>query len=191
MMRCAFLTLGCRLNQYDTQAIREEVLRLGYVEVSPKEEADLLVVNACTVTARAGERSGGMVRKLARRNPGATLLVTGCLTPGDREALSAIPEVRHIVGNEEKDQIPALLQGTPRRRSGRGRRSRGILRLRTSRFHGHTRAFLKVQDGCDERCTYCIIPFLRGRSRSRPRAAGDRAHGDPPAPLRRRSRGSG
>ncbi|MGE3166396.1 MAG: tRNA (N(6)-L-threonylcarbamoyladenosine(37)-C(2))-methylthiotransferase MtaB [Planctomycetota bacterium] len=163
---CAFVTFGCKINFYDTQAVREQVLDLGYAEVPAADGADLLVVNSCTVTARAGEKSTSAVRRLARRNPGATIIVTGCMTEAERRDLAEIPRVLHVVGNEEKDQIPALLQGAERR-VRRGRGGRDIFRLRTSRFAGRTRAFLKVHDGCDEFCSYCIIPLLRGRSKSR------------------------
>ncbi|MEE8142609.1 MAG: tRNA (N(6)-L-threonylcarbamoyladenosine(37)-C(2))-methylthiotransferase MtaB [Planctomycetota bacterium] len=165
-MRCSFVTFGCKINQYDTQALREAILELGYEEVAPRERADVVLVNCCTVTARAGEKGAAAVRRLARRNPGATILVTGCLTVEDRQAVTRIPGVRHVIGNEEKDQIPALLQGAELTRIG-DRRSRNIFNLRASRLRGHTRAFLKVQDGCDDFCTYCIIPFLRGKSHSR------------------------
>lgn len=166
MKRAAFVTFGCKINQYDTQAIREAVLDLGYEEVGASKGADLLVVNSCTVTEKAGEKGVAAVRRLARQNPGAQLLVTGCLAPEDRTALQSIPQVEFIVGNEEKDQIPALVQGHARVPVA-GRRSRNIFNLETSGFRGHTRAFLKVHDGCDDFCTYCIIPFLRGKSMSR------------------------
>lgn len=166
MKRVAFVTFGCKINQYDTQAIRESVLDLGYQEVSAGDDTDLLVVNSCTVTERAGEKGVAAVRKLIRRHPEAQMLVTGCLSPEDREALSGIPQVEFVVGNEEKDQIPALIQGNPIQ-PVRGRRSRNIFNLQASGFEGRTRAFLKVHDGCDDFCSYCIIPFLRGKSMSR------------------------
>ena len=168
------MTFGCKINFYDTQAIREAILDLGYREVPLRGEArdahglDLLVVNNCTVTARAGDRGAAAVRRLARQNPEAQIVVTGCLTEEDRRAVSVVPGVHFVVGNEEKDQIPALLQGAGLRPT-RGRRSRDIFELSASRFSHRTRAFLKVHDGCDSFCSYCIIPFLRGKSKSRTR----------------------
>ena len=167
--RCAFITFGCKINTYDTQAIREAVRELGYEESAAGEDPELLVVNACTVTDRAGVKSVAAVRRLSRRHPRARILVTGCMTEEDRAELARIDGVEHIVGNEEKDQIPALIQGQAPEPVGNVRRSRNIFKLRASRFHRQTRAFLKVHDGCDSFCSYCIIPFLRGKSKSRSR----------------------
>jgi threonylcarbamoyladenosine tRNA methylthiotransferase MtaB len=167
--RCAFVTYGCRLNQYDTQAIREELEELGVAEV-PEEEGslDLVVVNSCTVTARAGEKVEARVRALGRRHPEAQILVTGCVTDEDRSRLLELPGVEHIVGNEEKDRIASIVRGVGSPGEERRRRAdRSIFRLGVRRFAGHTRAFVKVQDGCDSFCSYCIIPYLRGSSRSR------------------------
>ncbi|MEM7165089.1 MAG: tRNA (N(6)-L-threonylcarbamoyladenosine(37)-C(2))-methylthiotransferase MtaB [Planctomycetota bacterium] len=164
---CAFLTFGCKINYYDTEALRDSVLDLGYREVAPNDSADLYVINSCTVTGNAGEKSTAAVRRLARRNPEATIVVTGCMTDEDRTALAAIPGVVHVIGNEEKDQIPALLQGAERQRR-KGRRGWNLVDLRTRRFVARTRAFLKIHDGCDEFCSYCVIPHMRGRSTSRP-----------------------
>ncbi len=164
--RCAFVTFGCKINSYDTQALRESILELGFREAPLAEGVDLVLVNSCTVTNTAGQKSVAAVRRLARRNPDAMVIVTGCMTEADRAALRAIPRVAHVVGNEEKDQIPALIMGGARVPT-RGRRSRSIFRLRASHFTGRTRAFLKVHDGCDSFCSYCIIPFLRGKSHSR------------------------
>lgn len=165
---CAFITYGCKINQYDTQAIREEILSLGYVESDSDRGLDLVVVNSCTVTARAGQKMENRVRTLARRNPRATIIVTGCLTEDDRTRLTSIPQVEHLIGNEEKDLIPAIVQGRSLPGERRARRAdRHIFDLGVSRFHGHTRAFLKVHDGCDSFCAYCVIPYLRGGSRSR------------------------
>ncbi len=165
---CAFITYGCRLNQYDTQAIREEVLNLGYEEIEGDRNLDLIVVNSCTVTQHSGDKVEGKVRSLAKGNPGATILVTGCLTESDRTRLALIPGVEHLVGNEEKDLIPAIVEGHARAGARKVRRhDRSIFDLGVSTFSGHTRAFIKVQDGCDSFCSYCIIPYLRGASRSR------------------------
>lgn len=167
MSTCAFVTFGCKINFYDTQALRETILDLGYAEVPPAQPADLYVVNSCTVTGRAGEKSSAAVRRLARKRPDSRIIVTGCMTDEERRELSEVDGVFHVVGNEEKDQIPALLQGVPRQ-VVKGRGGRQIFRLNAQRFEGRTRAFLKVHDGCDEFCSYCIIPHMRGRSKSRP-----------------------
>ena len=164
--KAAFVTLGCKINFYDTQAIRESVRQLGYRESNANGDVDLVVVNSCTVTDKAGGKSVAAVRRLARNNPHAKVIVTGCMTAEDRTALADIDQVQHVVGNEEKDQIPALIQGAPRGPAP-GRRSRNIFKLSANEFHHQTRAYLKVHDGCDSFCTYCIIPYLRGKSMSR------------------------
>ncbi|MFN0060501.1 MAG: tRNA (N(6)-L-threonylcarbamoyladenosine(37)-C(2))-methylthiotransferase MtaB [Planctomycetota bacterium] len=164
---CSFVTFGCKINQYDTQAIRETVLDLGYVEVADGAAADLYIVNSCTVTEHAGDKGVAAVRRLRARSPTSKILVTGCLSPEDRAQLKTVPGVEHVVGNEDKDQIPALLMGAEFVPS-KVRRSRRIFNLRASRFEGRTRAFLKVHDGCDDFCSYCIIPMVRGKSQSRP-----------------------
>ena len=152
-MKASFVTLGRKINFYDTQALREAIYDLGYEEAAAGESPDLLVVNSCTVTERAGAKAVSTVKRLARRHPDAAILVTGCMTEDDRRAIEAVDGVEWLVGNEEKDQIPALIQGA-KLRPVKGRRSRAIFDLSASRFHTHTRAFLKVHDGCDDFCTY-------------------------------------
>jgi threonylcarbamoyladenosine tRNA methylthiotransferase MtaB len=167
MPSCAFVTFGCKINQYDTQAIREEIIDLGYSESGEAEGVDLLVVNSCTVTERAGEKVLEKIRSLTRKNPNARIIVTGCMSETDRLRLEKIPEVVHLIGNEEKHRVAEVIQGEPLLATKPKRRSREIFNLKISGFEGRTRAFLKIQDGCDSFCSYCIIPYMRGSSRSR------------------------
>ncbi len=185
MPTCAFVTLGCKINQYETQAVREEILALGYEEVPPRDAADVYVVNACSVTQEAGSNSRRAVLRLARRNPAARIVVMGCSTPADRDQLREVPQVAVLVGNEEKGMVatflvegvrPGEFAGTARnrplpriRRRGDPWKGRDPMDLRITSFEGRVRAYLKVQDGCSSFCSYCIIPYLRGLSRSRPR----------------------
>lgn len=167
MPNCAFVTFGCKINQYDTQAIREEILDLGYHEVEKAEGVDLVVVNSCTVTERAGLKVEERVKSLTRKNPQADVIVTGCISEDDRQRLVGIPGVVHLVGNEEKHRIAEIVSGADLFDGPVKRKSREIFGLKISGFEGRTRAFLKIQDGCDSFCSYCIIPYLRGGSRSR------------------------
>ncbi|NRA76351.1 MAG: tRNA (N(6)-L-threonylcarbamoyladenosine(37)-C(2))-methylthiotransferase MtaB, partial [Planctomycetes bacterium] len=167
MPSCAFVTFGCKINQYDTQAIREEIIDLGYRESDVPVDTDLVVVNSCTVTERAGEKVHERVRSLAGKNPRATIIVTGCMTEDDRDRLNEIPAVVHLIGNEEKHRVAEVVQGEALLDKKPGRKSRDIFSLEVSDFAGRTRAFLKIQDGCDSFCSYCILPYLRGSSRSR------------------------
>ncbi|HUS59041.1 MAG TPA: tRNA (N(6)-L-threonylcarbamoyladenosine(37)-C(2))-methylthiotransferase MtaB [Planctomycetota bacterium] len=176
---CAFITLGCKVNQYDTQAIREQLLLLGYREVPPEQPADVYVVNTCTVTSISDTKGRKYIRRALRLNPRATVVVTGCSVDSDPELfarLAAAAEGRLIaVRNSAKLSIPSLFDAaTPAPPAAAEAPaapappaadtwSAGI-----SAFEGHTRAFVKIEDGCDNFCAYCIVPYVRGRVRSRP-----------------------
>ena len=167
----ALTTLGCKLNQYDTEALREQFVRAGFRCVAFTELADVYVVNSCTVTSKSDRDSRRLARQAKRRNPGAFVVMTGCYAQVSRQACSAIAEVDLVAGNAEKGDLLALL---PKRLRGGDAaevaRQDGFREQPVARFAEHTRAFLKVQDGCDARCAYCIVPLARGPSRSRPPA---------------------
>lgn len=171
MRRCAFVTLGCKANSYDTQVLREQVLAEGYQEVPADEPAELLVVNTCTVTHRSGRKSRQEIRRLIRQNPDATVVVTGCYAESDRAAVQALEGVDLVVGNAEKRRLTEMLRDLPSYQTpdalplwgpGGDPPAWGI-----SGFAGQTRAFVKIQDGCDVFCSFCIIPYVRGPVRSR------------------------
>lgn len=150
------VTLGCRTNQYESQAYRDQLLALGYQAAEEDEQADICIVNTCTVTESADSSSRHAVRQLARENGGAELLVTGCLAERKPDMIKQIAGVSHVVPNQEKDRL--LNRLFPEEE---------LPEFSIQHFEAHTRAFLKVQDGCNSFCTYCIIPYVRGRSRSR------------------------
>lgn len=162
----AFVTLGCKINQYETEAIREEILDLGYDEVPFSSAADVYVVNTCSVTATSGVKSRRYVQRAARANPTARILVVGCSSPAEKAQLARIPQVAVLAGNEEKAVVSGFLNGTWEPGAPVERDRADIFHLRISRSH-RTRANVKVQDGCNNFCSFCIIPFLRGRSQSR------------------------
>jgi len=164
----SFATLGCRLNQVDTQQLQTLLEARGFTTVDFDEPADVVVVNTCTVTARAEFSDRQMIRRAARVSPGAKLVVTGCwaqTSPGD---VAAMGEVDLVVGNGDKDRLPDLLDRVV---AGKTYVS-DIARARTvavppvARLQGRSRAFLKVQDGCQHRCAFCVVPLARGASRS-------------------------
>ena len=170
MPSVAFYTLGCKLNQYETEAIREIFLSLNYKEVPYTQIADYYIINTCTVTAKTNRRSRQLVYQAHRRNPQAKIIITGCYAQIASEELQKIPGVSLIIGNNEKSQLIEYLESNT---------SNNIfvedilqvkeyLPLQISQFTGYTRAFVKIQDGCDNFCTYCIVPYVRGPSRSRP-----------------------
>lgn len=170
----AFATLGCKLNQYDTSEIQALLEARGFRTVAFEEPAQLYVINTCTVTARADYSDRQAIRRAVARNPGAVVVVTGCYAQTNPEAVAKIPGVDLVLGTRDKYELPDLLDGLRKRvrplvRVGDvfERRSLPVIPLR--RFApGYTRAFVKVQDGCQHRCAFCIVPFARGGSRSQP-----------------------
>jgi threonylcarbamoyladenosine tRNA methylthiotransferase MtaB len=160
--RVRFVTYGCKANQYDTQVLREALLRRGMSESS--SDADLVLINTCTVTAEAGRKAKKLVRRLHREQPDVRIAITGCLAESEPEILRELPGVEWVLGNGEAKRPANFL-----RELGHevGPEELGIPAGITE-FAGHTRAFLKIQDGCDQACAFCIIPRVRGKSRSRP-----------------------
>jgi threonylcarbamoyladenosine tRNA methylthiotransferase MtaB len=156
-----FVTFGCKANQYDTQVLREALLRRGLRE---DDEGELVVINTCTVTEEAGRKARQLARRIARERPGTRIAMTGCLAEGEGELLRELPNVEWVFGNGEAKRPASFLRqlGFELDPEELGIPS-GI-----TEFAGHTRAFLKIQDGCDMDCAFCIIPRVRGRSRSRP-----------------------
>jgi len=150
------VTLGCKVNQYETEYVREGLARLGYREAENGEPADLCVVNTCTVTAEGDLKSRKVIRQLARQNPRAEIVVMGCYATRAPELVAALPGVAEVV--TDKRQLPELLA-----RFGLVDVPGGI-----SSFGGRHRAYVKVQDGCRMPCTYCIIPRVRPVLASRP-----------------------
>jgi threonylcarbamoyladenosine tRNA methylthiotransferase MtaB len=150
------VTLGCKVNQYETEYLREGFLRLGYREAEDEEAADVCVVNTCTVTSEGDLKSRRAIRQLARQNPGAEIIVMGCYATRAREEVSLLPGVVDVV--TDKRQLPDLLA-----RRGLVDLPKGI-----SRFGQRHRAYVKVQDGCRMQCSYCIIPTVRPVLWSRP-----------------------
>lgn len=149
-------TLGCRTNQYESQAYADQLEAMGYERAQEGEFADVCIVNTCTVTESADSSSRQAIRQLAKQNPGAEIVVTGCAAEKDPESFQKIPGVLRVISNKEKENLLPLTfpeESWPE--------------FAITQFEAHTRAFVKVQDGCNSFCTYCIIPYVRGRSRSR------------------------
>jgi threonylcarbamoyladenosine tRNA methylthiotransferase MtaB len=150
------VTHGCRTNQYETQGYRDQLEALGYQAAKEGDAADICIVNTCTVTESADASSRHSIRQLARENPGSQVVVTGCYAEQNPQAIQQLPGVTHVVPNKDKERLIASLFP-----------DEDVPEFSIKRFEAHTRAFLKVQDGCNSFCTYCIIPYVRGRSRSR------------------------
>ena len=165
----AFHTLGCKLNTYDTEWHREQFVDAGYIEVPFGECADVTVVNTCTVTGQGDAQSRQMLRRAHRVSPEGVVVATGCYAQTDPDALSDMPEVDIVVGTVEKTQLIDLVNST----CSLGRtfvtrtRATDFQDMDIYNFGARARAFVKIQEGCNEFCSFCIIPFARGRSRSR------------------------
>ena len=168
-----FTTFGCKVNQYETECISADFVRLGMTVTDAPSEADVIVVNSCTVTASGDSKSLYAVRKLRKINPHAVIVLTGCLPQADPQIEARIPEADIITGTRLRSRIPLLVQQFL---SDRQRNSEIAEYGRHDEFEiascgemtGRTRAFVKIQDGCNQFCSYCIIPYSRGRCRSKP-----------------------
>ena len=171
-MRVAVATLGCKVNQYDTATIETRLRSEGCTIVAFEPGADVYVVNSCTVTDRADAESRQLARRARRFNPAARVIMTGCFAQVNPTG-AAIPEVDHVVG---LNRLPDVLRAVRGEMAAAGQRvaaddlrtARQVNTIGADTFTGQTRAFLKIQEGCDLFCTFCIVPFSRGRSRSVP-----------------------
>jgi threonylcarbamoyladenosine tRNA methylthiotransferase MtaB len=152
------VTFGCRLNAYESEAIRARAAEAGL--------DDAVIVNTCAVTAEAMRQSRQTIRRLRRERPGARIVVTGCAAQTMPEQYAAMAEVDLVLGNAEKLNAASYSQFAARVQVGDIMAVRAAAAQRVDSFEGQTRAFLEVQTGCDHRCTFCIIPFARGNSRS-------------------------
>lgn len=175
MKKIAITTLGCKVNQFESAAFATGFEARGCELVPFQGEADVYVINTCTVTAKAGQQSRQLIRRVLNRHPGARILVTGCYAQMEPETvLNLAPEPVTIIGNGNKHLLveTALAEVNPDlvMLMGQIRRKTEICDLPVKRFKGRTRAYLRIQDGCDNFCSYCIVPFTRGRSRSLPLA---------------------
>ncbi|HSW86530.1 MAG TPA: tRNA (N(6)-L-threonylcarbamoyladenosine(37)-C(2))-methylthiotransferase MtaB [Rhabdochlamydiaceae bacterium] len=149
-------TLGCRTNQYESQAYADQLKKMGFSEAGEGEEAEVCIVNTCTVTESADSSSRHQIRLLAKQNPNSQVVVTGCLAERAPEEMDRIQGVSVVVPNQKKEHLLSFVFP-----------DEPIPEFSIEHFSAHTRAFVKIQDGCNSYCTYCIIPYVRGRSRSR------------------------
>lgn len=190
--KVAFYTLGCKVNQYDTQFLREQFLRNGYEEVAFESAADVYVINTCTVTSVADSKCRKAIRLAVKKNK--NVVVTGCYAQSSPGEIADIPGVTHVLGNYDKLDIirhleetktaepetntPPIIppQNCEEKYKEEGNTYVSVTNIsgqkeyepeRVSFFEGHTRAFLKVEDGCEEYCSYCKVPYVRGKVRSR------------------------
>jgi len=173
MITVAIATLGCKVNQFESEALMSALEQKGYGIVPFDEGADITIINTCTVTHRADFQSRQMIRRAFRSNPKSLIIVTGCYSQVEPEVMTKIEGVRYLLGNKEKGQIPELLplmqkDELPQIQVSDIQKETVFWDIPLHSFQRHTRAFLKIQDGCDAHCSYCIVPYARGPSRSLP-----------------------
>ena len=172
-MKVKFVTLGCKVNQYESEAMLEQLLSGGFQKADEKEPADVVVVNSCTVTATSDQKARKTLRRAKKENPDAVTVLTGCMPQafpqeaeqlleadivlGTRNRASLLPHILNYLSSKQR-----IVEITPHETGEK------FEPMTVSAFHGRTRAFLKIEDGCNRFCSYCIIPYARGRVRSKP-----------------------
>ncbi|QSX08389.1 tRNA (N(6)-L-threonylcarbamoyladenosine(37)-C(2))-methylthiotransferase MtaB [Alkalibacter rhizosphaerae] len=172
MKTAAIHTLGCKVNTYDSEAILELLKKDSYNIVEFEEKADVYIVNTCTVTNLGDKKSRQMIRRAKKNNPGAFVIVCGCYAQTASEELEGMPEVDLILGNDDRHRIVEFIEEgmasqTPFNAVKDIMKVREYEELHIDHLSGHERGFIKIQEGCDQFCTYCIIPYARGPVRSR------------------------
>ncbi len=190
-LKIHFNTMGCKVNQYDTEALKTIFMQKDHNIVNDPSEADVLVINTCTVTHLADRKARRNIRKLKRENPNSLVAVVGCYPQVQPEKVSAMPEVDIILGTDQRSKLAELVEAHFTEKSTKtttkttkstkkstetlaeinpSRKRNGYEALRVQSFNGmqRSRHFLKVQEGCDQFCAYCVVPFARGELRSRP-----------------------
>ena len=166
--KIAFFTVGCRLNQYETQAMAESLERRGFKRVDFSRPADIYLINTCTVTAQSDSSSRQAIYRARRRSPGAKLLLTGCYAQLQPKFLKSLAGVNLVFGNEQKKDIAQIVTALFNCEEINIGESQGEgFELEVSNHFKHTRALVKIQDGCNDNCSYCVVPRARGRERSR------------------------
>lgn len=169
MKKIAFYTLGCKVNQYETNAMKQKFIDSGYEVVEFEEKSDIYVVNTCTVTNMADRKSRQILRRAKQRNKNSLLVVVGCYVQVGKEELEQIEEIDVILGNNEKNEIVEYVEEYKRKSCfvSEINKPQEYKEFGNTTYTETVRAFIKVQDGCDNFCSYCIIPYARGRIRSR------------------------
>ena len=176
--RAAFLTLGCKVNQYETDAMEEILEKAGYEIVSFKETADVYIINTCSVTNMADRKSRQMIHRAKKNNPDAIIVAAGCYVQAAEEELAKKNEADILVGNNKKKDIAQILEEYFAAKGPEQEvpvvsevidinHTKEYEDLTIHKVNEHTRAYIKIQDGCNQFCSYCIIPYTRGRIRSK------------------------
>ncbi len=169
------MTLGCKVNQYESEAIAEAFTAAGFCVCSPEERCDVYVINTCTVTAESDRKAGQYIRRAITRNPEAFVLVTGCFSQVSPDTVAKLPGVDYICGNTDKLSVVGAAQALLQEGRKRKHPTLAVGDVQKAPFEpmrithfDRTRAYVKIEDGCENRCAYCTIPAARGKVRSKP-----------------------
>ena len=174
-MNITFYTLGCKVNQYETEVMREAFENKGHTVVSDSMPFDVIIINSCTVTAESDRKTRQAVNRFRKNYPNAIIVVTGCMTQAVKEKGEKLHNADVVIGNSLNGELPDIIEeykNTKQRivRWKEHNKTDNISLLCTEDFEERTRAFVKIQEGCNNFCTYCIVPYARGRVRSKPLA---------------------
>ncbi len=172
-MKVFFAGFGCKVNQYETESIKADFISEGFETADEITSADVIVINSCTVTSSGDSKSLYFLRKARKDNPEAVIVLTGCMPQATPEIAESIPEADIVTGTKERGNIVSLVKEFTKSRNqivsiGKYCASDKFEEIIPGDFSEKTRAFVKIQDGCNQFCTYCIIPYARGRCRSKP-----------------------
>ena len=169
-MTVSFFTLGCKVNQYESEALGEIFESKGFDVLLPEQPADIIIVNSCTVTAESNRKTRQTVRRLRRLSPNALIVLTGCMAQAFPKEAEAVAEADLIIGNTHYDKLPDMCIEALKEKTQRCivvPHEREYTDIGVTKMSEHTRGFIKIEDGCNRFCSYCIIPYARGRVRSR------------------------
>lgn len=172
-MKAAFFTLGCKVNQYESQALGEALMKEGFIIVPESEKADVYIVNSCTVTAEGDKKTRQAVRKYKRLHPESTVVLTGCMPQAYPKAADELIQADIVAGNRNNHLLPQMIKDhleskTRSVRVAQHEKDEQFTACSITSFDERTRAAIKIEDGCNRFCSYCIIPYARGRVRSKP-----------------------
>ena len=171
MKKVAFYTLGCKVNQYETEAMLELFEKEGYEKAETEDYADVYVINTCTVTHMSDRKSRQYIRRMKKKNPDSIIAVVGCYSQVSPEEILSIDEVNLVMGTNDRKKIVEEVKKIDASRKVSTvddiMKVKAFEEIEINKTNGKTRAFMKIQDGCDRYCSYCIIPYARGRVRSR------------------------
>ncbi|MBF1219307.1 MAG: tRNA (N(6)-L-threonylcarbamoyladenosine(37)-C(2))-methylthiotransferase MtaB, partial [Fusobacterium periodonticum] len=170
--KVAFHTLGCKVNQYETESIKNQLIKRGYEEVPFEDKSDIYIINSCTVTSIADRKTRNMLRRAKKINPEAKVIVTGCYAQTNSREILEIEDVDFVIDNKNKSNIVNFVGAIEdisfeREKNGNIFQEKEYQEYEFATLREMTRAYVKIQDGCNHFCSYCKIPFARGKSRSR------------------------